>query len=254
MAALACAVVAAAAYAGLPFLTTVLLALQVVLALALFAALDAPGSFGGLIVATGASAAADALLATRQGSGVGPLAGVMALAVIATLAHQLLRRRRRRIADSAAASLAVVMLDLAIATLLGLRGSGGGTPALVGSLVGIGGSLLLAGAGDLLLPRPPVFAGSSRGWPGLVVGLVGGCACAIAYATGGALSVPNGGKLGATAAGLALAADLVVGLGRLALAESGSERQRAALTPLAAVLPLAIAGPVVYVAARVIFG
>lgn len=254
-AALVSAVTVGAAYLGRPMLAVALLGVQVVLTLAWFAALDAPGSFGGLIVAAGASVAGDALLATEHGSGIGVLTGVIGLAAVATLGHQLLRRRRNRVAESMAATLAAVVLDLGATTLLGLRNTAGEQPAVVVSVLGVGAALLLARAVDLTLRRPTVLRWSTRTWLGLLAGLGGGCGCGLGYAAlSGAPAATSGAKLAVVAAALALAADLAIDLGWRALIQQGSERQRAALTPLAAVLPLAVASPALYVAARVIYG
>lgn len=254
-AALVALAAAGASYGGRPFLAGVVFVVQVLLTLAWFAVLDTPGSLGGFVICLASGAAADLLLVSGSGLSVSRLAGVLGLAFPAGLAAQLLRRRRTRVAESLAGTVSGVLLGLSAASLIALRGGRSGREAVVSALIGAGSALLVARLVDVGLARPPVVFGCTRGWPGVLIGML--AAAGAGYAYGGyapAVSATTGLALAAATAALALAADLAVDLGRGALAGVGYERQLAALTPLTALLPLAVACPAAYLAGRVILG
>src|SRR3954454_15962596 len=106
--------VVAAALAGLALLGTApigigVFAVQVVVALAWLATLDARGSTGAFAVAVAASAACDIVVGVADTADLGRTALVIGLAVLASLLHQLLRRPRRGVTLSIAATLSMTI-------------------------------------------------------------------------------------------------------------------------------------------------
>ncbi|HVA62011.1 MAG TPA: hypothetical protein VNG13_15950 [Mycobacteriales bacterium] len=246
---------AGSSYLGRPALAVGVGVVQLLLTLAWFAVLDTPGSLGGLVIVAAACSASDLLLLSTGGSGLGGLAGILGLALVAALAFQMQRRRRVRVAESLAGSMSAVLLGLAVATLIGLRAGRGGEQAVAAALLGGGAGLLVARWTDIPFSHPRVVTGGTRGWPGLLLGLAAGCGVGAGYgATVRLVGVSVGLRLGVVTAALALAADVAIDLGRGALAGSGHERQLAALTPVTVLLPLAIGCPAAYVAGRILLG
>ncbi len=247
-----------------PFAVAVLVA-QVLLVLGLLALLDAPGSGGAFVVAVAAAVAADAVV-LLSGEGAAGLAGVMGLTLVAALLHQLSRSTRNRVTESLADTLVVALSAVAAACLLALeRLDGGHEPVLV-ALGTVGATLLVARVTDAVLPRPPLAPRATRGWPGLVLGLVAGAGAGLLVAQlSGPTSLPgppavlvdltarSAALLGLAVAATVATADLVVDLAAAELRRGWRDARRAAaVRPSTLLLPFALAGPVALLAGRLV--
>ncbi|MCW2726527.1 MAG: hypothetical protein JWN35_3448 [Frankiales bacterium] len=242
-----------AAIGQLPLLAGVLL-VQLILVLGFLALVDAPGSGGAFVIAVLATVVADGTVWALDGR-VSGLAGVVALALVAALLHQLGRRARVRVTESLAYTLTAVVLSVGVASLVALRMSGGGRATVLVCLSAAAAALLAGRLGDLLGRRPPLATGSTRGWSGLVLCLAAGTATAyvVAGIDGEILGI-RGALLGLAVAAAAAAADLAVDLGAAALSDASRDARRAAaLLPVGLLLPLAALAPVGYVAGRLVF-
>src|SRR3954471_16350499 len=162
--------------AGLALLGTAplgvgVLAVQVVVALAWLATLDARGSTGAFLIAVAASIACDIVVGVADTPDLGRTALVVALAVLAGLVHQLIRRPRRGVTLSLAATLSMAVFASCASAYVALRVEGGGGIADAAALFGAGVALAVARLVDLVLPRPAVVPESRRGIVGLLLGL-----------------------------------------------------------------------------------
>jgi len=265
-------------------LGAVVLALQVVLVLGLLALVDAPAAGGVFVVGVSAAVAADLAVLHDHGR-LGALAGIVALSLVAALLHQLGRRARTRVTESLADTLFVVVLVCGCACLLAVRELGGARLAAI-VLAAVGVSLLVGRLGDAFVARPAVTPAATRGWPGLVLAL--GLGVAVAALLGGDhLSARAAALLGLAVAAAAAAGDVAVDLtavaphaavatGDVAAApgavaphaavatgdvtaapgatalRADDGRRAAARRPVGLLLPFAAAGPVAYVAARLV--
>jgi len=265
-------------------LGAVVLALQVVLVLGLLALVDAPAAGGVFVVGVSAAVAADLAVLHDHGR-LGALAGIVALSLVAALLHQLGRRARTRVTESLADTLFVVVLVCGCACLLAVRDLGGARLAAI-VLAAVGVSLLVGRLGDAFVARPAVTPAATRGWPGLVLAL--GLGVAVAALLGGDhLSARAAALLGLAVAAAAAAGDVAVDLtavaphaavatGDVAAApgavaphaavatgdvtaapgatalRADDGRRAAARRPVGLLLPFAAAGPVAYVAARLV--
>ena len=247
-------VLAAAASAGTSALLVAVLALQLGLVLAVLSVLGAPAAQGAAAVAVGAAAVADVLV-LRDGGEVDRVAGVLGLSLVAALLHQLVRRGRSRVTESLADTLLAVVVAAAGTCLLALAVLDGGQELL---LVGLGTSaavLLVGRLADLVLPRPVLATGATRGWSGLLLGLAAGVGAALLVEQGSAVDLsPVAAGLFGLAAGVTVAtADLAVDLGAAELRPGRRDARRvSALRPAAALLPYALLGPVVLLAGRLV--
>jgi hypothetical protein len=244
---------AAAAQLGVaPFLLG-LLVVQVVVVLGVLALVDAPASGGAFLIAAGAVAAADAVVLYDEGE-IRGLAGVMALAIVAALLHQLTRTTRDRVTESMADTLVVVTLAVSTACLLALREMQGGLQTVQVALLAVGASLLAARVGDRIAARPMLAVGSTRGWPGLLLGLGSGVAAAVLVAGDGpAVTGTQAALLGLVCAATVAAGDLAVDLGAAELRGGRRDARRvAAITPSALLLPFALLGPIALVAGELV--
>ncbi|MEX2288732.1 MAG: hypothetical protein WD794_00205 [Mycobacteriales bacterium] len=252
---LAGALLAATVFGLLP-LAVAVLGLQVFLVLGALALLDAPASGGAFLVATATTVAADVVVLTGDGRITG-LAGVVGLGLVASLVHQLVRRGRSRVTESLADTLVVLVVSVAAACLLALRQVDGGEQVLLVSLAAAGGVLLLGRIGDWIAPRPMLAVGSTRGWPGLLLGLGAGMAVAVAVADAGLgdgnLPLHSAALLGLVIASTVATADLAVDLGAAELRAGWRDARRvAALRPTALLLPYAVLGPIALLAGRLV--
>jgi len=256
-------------------LGAVVLALQVVLVLGLLALVDAPAAGGVFVVGVSAAVAADLAVLHDHGR-LGALAGIVALSLVAALLHQLGRRARTRVTESLADTLFVVVLVCGCACLLAVRELGGARLAAI-VLAAVGVSLLVGRLGDAFVARPAVTPAATRGWPGVVLAL--GLGVAVAALLGGDhLSARAAALLGLAVAAAAAAGDVAVALaavdvaaapgataphaavatGDVAAATGATAlpaddgRRAAARRPVGLLLPFAAAGPVAYVAARLV--
>jgi len=235
-----------------PFVAALLVA-QLVLLLALLALVEAPADLGVLVVSAASAVAADVVVLRSDGR-VGGLAGVVALAFVAGLLHQLGRRGRSRVTESLSYTLLAVLLTASLACLGALRELAGGQEALAVGLAAVATALLAGRVGDRLAPRPALAVGATRGWPGLLLAL--GVGALVGAVVGG-----HDGRVGGTAAallGLAVAAaaalgDLAVDLGAAELRRGRRDARRAAaLLPVTLLLPYAVLGPVGLLAGRLV--
>jgi hypothetical protein len=254
-------VLAVAAQLGMAPLVVALLAVQVLLVLSVLVLLDAPAGTGAFLLAGGAAGAADAAIVLDDGD-IRGLAGIVAVAFVAALLHQLVRRTRTRVTESLADTLVVVVLAVSTGCLLALRQLDGGVQLLQVVLGAAGAALLAARTGDRIAVRPVLVAGSTRGWPGLLLGLAAGVAAAVLLAealteaeAGGAPAVT-----GAQAVLLALVCVATVVAGDLAVDLSAGElgwgrrnaRRVAALPAAGVLLPFALLGPIALVAGELV--
>ena len=251
-AALAGGLVMATTFGLLP-LAVAVLAVQVFLVLGALALLDAPAAGGAFIVAIATTVVADVLVLTDDGRVTG-LAGAAALGLVGSLVHQLSRKGRNRVTESLADTLVVIVVAVAAACLIALHQVEGGEQVLLVSLAAAGAVLLAGRIGDQLAPRPMLAVGSTRGWPGLVLGLGAGVACAVLVAdAGNELPLSSAALLGLVVASTVATADLAVDLGASELRSGWRDARRvAALRPTALLLPYAVLGPVALLAGRLV--
>lgn len=244
----------AGSWYGAELLAGLLFAFQVVLVLAWLAALEVIGGTGAFVVSVAAAAAADALVTVENGAHVGDLAGVLGVAMVASLGHQIVRRRRRHVTISLAGTVSAVVLVVATATYVPLRYGADGRSSAVAAFAGIGAATLLACLVDLGLPRPAVLGGGNRGWAGLVLGLAAaaGAGWLVGHELGG-ITPRHALEVALVTGGVALAADLGIDAGRVAYGDA-DERARSALDPVEMLVPVAVAAPAAYVVGRLLLG
>ena len=243
---------ALAAVAGDPVLLVAVAVLQAALVLAVLAVLGAPAATGAAVVAVGAAVAADVLVVVDDGE-VDRVAGVLGLSLVAALLHQLVRRGRSRVTESLADTMLAGVVGAAAACLLALPFADGGRDVLLVALASSAAVLLVGRLVDRVAPRPVLAAGATRGWPGLLAGLVAGVVAAGAAGTSGDLSLAAAALAGLAAAVTVAAADLAVDLGAAELRPGRRDARRLlALRPAAALLPYALLGPVVLLAGRLV--
>jgi hypothetical protein len=226
--------------AGRPGLAAAVIVVQAVLGLAwlvLFAATPESAVLVGIAVV-----AADVVLLRTRASTGGSIVGVIGLSVIAVLFHQIARRDRRGVTSAVSVTLSAIVVTLALALLLPLRELAGGRSAVFAGIVTAAGALvvvrLMAGA-DLL-----------RRLAGLLAAVLVALACGL----------PKGGLTTGAAIGIGLTAGVTVllvdrMLARVTVPEPGDRRRLAyasVIVPVTAILPLALASPMAYLAGRVI--
>jgi hypothetical protein len=249
----------AAALAGLALIGTAPLAagvfcVQVVVALAWLAAIGARGAVGGFAIAIAAAAAVDVVIGVADQPDIGRAAPVAGIALVVALLHQLARKPRREVTVSLAGTLSSVVFGVCAASYVALLAEIGGPHAVAASLLGAGAALAVARLLDVALPRPSVFPGSRRGVVGVVVGAGAALAVGAAYGAGEHdLGARIGLRVAVISALLALLADIAVDA-VLTQAPPPDERRLSALTPLGVLLPVVLAGPVAYVAGRILLG
>jgi hypothetical protein len=251
--------VIAAALAGLALLGTAPLGagvflVQVVIALAWLAALDTRGSVGAFAIAVVAAAVIDVVVADNSTADIGRAAPVVGIAVVVSLAHQLARRERRGVTLSLAGTVSAVTFGWCAASYVALRGEGSGQDAVAAALFGAGVALAVGRVLDLVVMHPTVVPGSRRGVFGVILGVFAAVGVGAAYgAHTPALGASIGIRLAVIAAVLAAIADIAVDA-VLVQAPPTDERPLSALTPLGVLLPVTLAGPVAYVAGRILLG
>jgi hypothetical protein len=240
---------------GTLYFAVAIFAVQVFLVLAVLALADAPASGGAFLVAGGAVLAADVVVVVDEGE-IRGLAGVVALAVVASLLHQLVRPGRARVTESMADTLVAVTLGVSAACLLSLRALEGGDETVQVALLAAGASLLAGRIGDRLASRPMLAVGSTRGWPGLLLGLGAGVAAAVVVAgQEGVVVGTQAALLGLVCAATVAAADLAVDLGAAELRAGRRDARRVdALKPANLLLPFALLGPISLVAGHLVLG
>ena len=253
--AVAAGVLALAAAQDVLLLAAGVLVVQVFLVLAFLALVDAPASEGAFVVAIGAALAADVLVIVHDGD-VRGLAGVVGLALIASLVHQLVRRRRSRVTESIADTLVAVVLAVSVACLVSLRALDDGEETAVIALAAAAASLLAGRVGDRIVAQPVLAVGSTRGWPGLLLALGSGVAAAVLVAGDEGMVVgTQAGLFGLVCAATVAAADLSVDLGAAELRAGRRDARRVeALKPANLLMPFALLGPISLVAGHLVLG
>ena len=251
--ALVAGALAVAGWAGPSPLLVVVLVLQVALVLALLGVLAAPAAAGAAVVAVTAAVVADALVLVDDGA-VDRVAGVLGLSLVAALLHQLVRRSRNRVTESLADTMLAVVVAGGASCLLAVAVLDGGLEVLLVGLYAAASVVLVGRLVDLVLPRPVLTTGATRGWPGLVAGVLAGVGTAAvsgSYAAG--VSPAAAALLGLAAAVTVATADLALDLAAAELRPGRRDARRAtALRPAAALLPFAALGPVVLLAGRLV--
>jgi hypothetical protein len=219
------------AYAGEAALTLGVLVVQGLLVWSWYDALDVPGRTGGWIVAGTAAVAADVLLLVRDDTrALTPVAGVLALAMIGAMVHQLARRGgRNRLTESFAATMSLVAAATLGALFVALEQTRGG-PALV-ALVALSAAVA---AGASMVPLPTALATGVAIAGGLLLGLLVGAITDLSV--GPALAT------GAAAAATAFAAITFV------------RRVKRPHLATAAAMPLLSVAPVGYILGRILVG
>jgi len=229
-------VLAAAAYLSELGLVAVCAAVALVVALGWPAILDLPARVGSrVVVALGGLGGVAVVFATRGEPFLQELSAVVALAVLLTFVHELVRPDGRvRMVDSAAGTIAGVLLAVAAAGWVAAGRTVGGT-----TLVVIAALALAVGTATSVVPFSP--------WLGLVV------AVAVSAAVGAGLSwaLPDVTPLAGGLVGLAVG---VLG----AVVREGFERlpTLTARTAAAAavVVPVSVTGSLAYVVGRLLIG
>jgi hypothetical protein len=236
------ALAAAAVSRWLPrgWLLVVLVPAQLVLALGWLVLTGVANRLAGIAVAATAGVVGDVILTVHRGPVLGALAGVVGVAVVATVLGQIIRRDRTQVTDVLAAQCSAVLLTVALAVLAGVRGAPSGREAASTGLLALAVALAVGGLVDVLSVRVwvgPTYAGRSLVGAVLALGAGAGVG-AVAHAQDGLV-------LGVVAAALGVLADAAV-----AVVASGRRISRL----LGAVLPLGVVGPGLYVVTRVLFG
>ena len=207
------------------------LAVQGLLIFGWHRALDVPGALGGMILSAATALAADvALLVRDDARPLTPVTGVLGVAMLGALVHQLTRRpdRARLTASLTATTMLVVLVALGALYLPAEETRG------EAALVALVAAATVAAAGAELLPSTAVVRGAVAVVVGLAVGAVFG---------------------GVT--GLAMGSALLAGGAAAAVAAAAMAFVRRAERPdlaTSAALPLVVAGPVAYVLGRILVG
>ena len=206
-----------------------------------------PGRVGALIIAALAAVASDAVMTAWPHSQLGPLIGVLGLAVPAMFIHQLTRGvARSRVVESLSAVAVVVVATVALSALIQLRHE---TDARVTSAaIAAAGAALAAGlVTDAVLPALRFEPDVPRGLGGVIASLVVGgivgfvrLSGTVEFSTGRAILL--GAALGVIAGLVGVGSSYVTHT--LRTSPTGARAFRAVLE---AVLPLAVVAPVAYV-------
>jgi hypothetical protein len=238
-------------------LVALMVPLQVLLVLAWLAALSTEGLLLAAVVVSGTAVIGDLLTATGP-FGVRRLAGVTAIAFLVAMLQQLLRPGLRpAMTASLAASSGAIVLVTGLATLIALRRGTSGRDAALAALLATGLALVVARGIDALRLRLSQPGAQRRSVLGLAVaGAVAVGTGAVVGAVRDSLGVGDAIALATAAAVVALAADIGLDIARAGLPPGApeTERVRAALLPLAVLLPVCVAAPAAYVTGRVLLG
>ena len=241
-------------------LAALLIPLQILLALSWLAALNVSGLVIAAALASGTAVIADWLTATGP-LGVRRLAGVIAVALLLGLLFALLQQLVGRsgypaLTTSLAATVGAAVLVCCLGVSIALRRSAAGRDIAVVALVATGSAIVCARGVDAA--RLGRAASDVRRRSAIGVLAAGALALGIGALLGAArsaLGTGDGIAVAAAAAAVALAADLGLDSARRGLPDDQSaDRTRAALLPLAVLLPVCAAAPAAYVTGRVLLG
>jgi hypothetical protein len=225
---------------------------QVLLALGVLALLDPPARSGILVVALASAMAAD-LVIVLDDRAIDGVAGVVGLALVAGLLHQLLRRQRQRVVESLAGEMVLVGLVCMTASLTAApEGVDGAWPLRCG-LAAAALTLLAGRVGDRFMPRPQIAEAATRAWPGLGLGLTAGVVGAVLMGQGH-LAPSRAALIGLVAVSVAAGIDLALDLAATELApvDGHQIRRVAALRPVSVLLPFAALAPVILLVVRLL--
>lgn len=237
-------------------------ALQLVLVVSWPIALVFRGYIGAALIGAGAAAAADIVIlrgpdgAPDSGlfgsdDGLGPLAAVLALALVLAFVHQITRRPPRRdVTDSLAGEVLLALAVVAASTYLVLFRLTDGPVLLEMCVAAIGAAVVTGHLVDLVLPYPRIVDGVPRGLLGFVLGT--GAAMLAAMYRGEADRLVE--QLGAVILGGVLgglACLIAIGASYAATERRGVVPAQAAVQ---AVLPFALAAPVAYLVSILVGG
>lgn len=233
--------------------------LQLVLVLAWSVALGFRGSVGAGLIGAGAAVAANLVVLRAAdsaeqdavgpsspfatGGGLGDLAAVLALAVVLSFVHQLIRRPpRRQVTDSLAGVALLAVAVVGLSTYLVLVQLPDGAQLLRICVASVGAAVITGHVVDLLVPYPRIVEGVPRGVLGFVAGVVAAILAATYLGEADRLveqlgAVILGGVLGGVACLVAIGASYA------AVERRGIMVAQAAVQ---AVLPFALAAPVAY--------
>jgi hypothetical protein len=212
-------------------LVVAVLVVQGLLVWSWYGALDVPGRTAGSVLAGAAAVTADVLLLVRDDTrALTPVTGVLAVAMIGAIVHQLGRRDgRTRLTESLTATTTLVVLATLGALFIATEQTLGG-PALV-ALAALSAAVA---AGVSMVPLPTGLVAGIAAVGGLVLGLL--VAAITDLSAGPALTT------GAAAAGTALAVIMFV------------RRAKQPALATAAALPLLTVAPVAYILGRILVG
>lgn len=233
--------------------------LQAGLVLTWSAALGFRGYVGSLLIGAGAAAAADVaalevgdqLGAAGDDERLGPLAAVLALALILSFVHQLTRRAPRvALTESVAGVTLLSALVVAPSAYLVLAQLSEGPALLRTSATALGAAVVVGHLVDLLAPVPRIVEGVPRGLLGFVLGTGAGMYAAVrTERTDGLVEQLGSLILGGVLGGLACL--LAIGASYAAVERRGSSFAKAVVQ---AALPFAAAAPVAYFVAVLVAG
>ena len=224
-------------------------AVQLLCVLGFLAVTEAPAAQGIFLLGIGAATAADVIVVVDDGS-ARYLGAVVALALVAGLLHQLVRRERSRVTESLADTMVVVTLVVAAAGLAAAARTPEGMWPVRVALAASAAALLAGRIGDRVVHRPALAIGSTRAWPGLLFALGTGVAAAAVVGHGHVDRAP---LVGLAAAAAVAATDLLIDLAAAELTPAHADARRvAALRPTSLVVPIALLGPVVLTAVRLL--
>lgn len=174
------AAVTAAARAGTSALVVAAAGVQALLILGWLIATAPPSPRAVASVAIGTAAVADVLSVVSSRPSVAPLAGVLGLAVLATVVVQLARGvARARVTEAMGSTLGLTVAVASVAAILVLRRQHGGLEVVTAAAIAGGVGLMTARFVDFVLPVPHLAAGVAHGGLGIVIGsMTGTAACA----------------------------------------------------------------------------
>jgi hypothetical protein len=223
---------------------SVLAVAQVLGIVAVFLGTRLSGRPGALVLSAAAAAGADFVFLHWTHDALGPLLPVLAVAVPALFAHQLVRGTRRvQLVESLSGSAALILAVAALSCWLQLNSEPAGAQLLRGSAAALGGALVAQALADALQVGPRLEQGIDATALGLLAGLVVGTAA-------GAPALRHGTGVGLVPAlGVAVALALLAVLCQLAcaLALHGTRTGWVALPVLRIGAVFAAAAPIAYV-------
>lgn len=226
--------------------------LQALVVLAWVFGTSVPGRKGALVVAGAAAAAADVAVSVWPDDRLGPLLGVVGLAVPAMFVHQLMRGAARvRLLSSLGGTAVAVVAVAAAASLVQLRhefdGSSLGGRVVAAVVAASAGALVVGQLVDLVMPAPRFDPAVDRGLLGVVASAGLGGSVGHLLLGGDAAFLDGRGAFVGAALG-ALAAFLAIGVAFVehSTVLPGAAAARRLRPALGVVLPLCLLAPVAF--------